>query len=423
VVHIALFTILGAGLTITALLLLGRRWVLGSRVPGPPASLPPVSILKPLKGRDENLAGNLESAYRQDYPDFEILFAAREVDDPALPVARDVAARFPRIRTRIVAGGAEVGLNPKVNNLALALGEARNEILLVSDSNVRLPPDHLRHVVSLLAEPGVGLVSAPVAAHGGSGTGGALESFHLNTFVLSGVAATDRVLRLPCVMGKSMLLRREHLDAMGGFPFLGRFLAEDQVSGEEIRRMGLRTRLCPVPVTNVIGRLSFREFVGRHLRWARIRRRMCPAGYAAEILANPVFLGAVGAAVAGTAVAALAAAGMLLVVAALGARAERALGVRRPLWLYPPLELARSLATGLLHFVPFFSSRVTWRGNTFRLGPGTLVTCKLFGDPALGPPSVPRPRVPRLPVVRAGGGALRRAGRGSRRGAATRSAG
>jgi ceramide glucosyltransferase len=381
--------------------------------------------LKPLKGPDENLAGNLESVYRQDYPEFEVVFAARDPDDLAIPVARSVAARFPGIRTRIVVSAAEVGRNPKVNNLANALPVARHECLLISDSNVRLPPDHLRHVVSLLAQPGVGLVSAPVAAHGGSGMGGVLETYHLNTFVLSGVAATDRVLRLPCVMGKSMLLRRKHLRKMGGFPFLGRFLAEDQVSGEEVRRMGLATRLCPVPVANVIGRLSFAEFAGRHLRWARIRRRMCPAGYAGEVLANPVFLAVAGALTLGTGPAVLAAAGILLLSAALGARAERALGIRRPLWLYPALELARSLATGLLHVVPFFSTRVTWRGNRFRLGPrtelgdvGNLSTFRARPRRSLAPDPA------RLPAGRAGGGRPPRRGRrGPRRGAVTGLAG
>jgi ceramide glucosyltransferase len=231
--------------------------------------------------------------------------------------------------------------------------------------------------------------------------GGALESYHLNTFVLSGVAATDRVLRLPCVMGKSMLLRREHLRAMGGFAFLGRFLAEDQVSGEEIRRMGLRTRLCPVPVANVLGRLTFREFVGRHLRWARIRRRMCPAGYAGEILANPVFLAVLGALVAGSLPAVLAAAALLFLSAGLGARAERALGIRRPLLVYPALELARSLATGLLHVVPFLSSRVTWRGNRFHLGPRTeLGDVRTFSLFRTSPPLHGPDRLPRHPAAR-----------------------
>ncbi|MCU0724918.1 MAG: ceramide glucosyltransferase [Planctomycetes bacterium] len=400
-IQIMLTSILGVGLVILGLLWFGRRRVLDAAVPVPPEPLPRVSILKPLKGRDENLAGNLESAYRQDYPDFEVICAVRDEHDPAIAVVRAVASRHPGVRTRLVVSAVEVGRNPKVNNLANALEEARNDLLLISDSNVRLPPDHLRHVVSLLIEPGVGLVSAPVTANGGSGVGGALESYHLNTFVLSGVAATDRVLRLPCVMGKSMLLRREHLRAMGGFAFLGRFLAEDQVSGEEIRRMGLRTRLCPVPVANVLGRLTFREFVGRHLRWARIRRRMCPAGYAGEILANPVFLAVLGALVAGSLPAVLAAAALLFLSAGLGARAERALGIRRPLLVYPALELARSLATGLLHVVPFLSSRVTWRGNRFHLGPRTeLGDVRTFSLFRTSPPLHGPDRLPRHPAAR-----------------------
>jgi ceramide glucosyltransferase len=375
-----------AGLTVLGLLLslvmLAAQWRQQAAAPPPaPAAWPPVSILKPLKGVDADLEGNLESFFRLEYPTYELVFGVADPGDPALAVARRVAARHPRVAARFATGGPEVGFNPKVNNLAGILPHARYQLLLISDSNIAVVPSMLQHMVRRLEQDGVGLVTSFIRGSGGRGLGGALESFQLNTFVLGGVAAVSGLFGRVCAVGKSMLLRRADLERIGGLAELGRYLAEDQICGELIRGLGQDVVVCPEPIDNVLGHLSLRSFVGRHLRWARIRRRIAPAGYAGELLTNPLPPAIALLAVApGLGAASL----LLLTVATLAATAtagERRLGVRRPLLHYPPLAVLRALLVAVLWPVPIISSTVSWRGRSFRIGSRTLL---LPDEPWLG---------------------------------------
>src|SRR5262245_29339012 len=156
-----------------------QRSILRSQVPPAPRCSPPVSILKPLRGLDDGLEENLRSFFTLDYSRYEIVFAAGDGADPALEVARRVSAGYPRIPCRVVADSTTVGVNPKVNNLANAALRAAHEVLLISDSNVRAAPDHLRVLVSHLESPGVGLVSSTFRATGEGGVGGRLERVQL----------------------------------------------------------------------------------------------------------------------------------------------------------------------------------------------------------------------------------------------------
>lgn len=336
---------------------------------------PPVSILKPLKGVDADLETNLESFFDLDYPDYELVFGVQDPSDPALDVALRVADRHPGVAVRFVAGGPDIGLNRKVNNLANILPQARHEHLLISDSNVMVMPDMLSDMMTQLSQPNVGLVTSFIRGTGGKGLGGALESLQLNTWVMGGVAAASGFGRV-CAVGKSMLLRRADLERIGGFGRLGRFLAEDQVCGEEIDAIGLKVVVCPRPVDNVLGRLSVRSFAGRHLRWARIRRRINPIAYAGEILTNPVPPALALLLVAPGAVSIAIAAVTVLLLSTVAFESERVLGVRRRALVYPPLEILRGLAVGALWPVPFLSSSVAWRGTRYRVGHRTLLVPK-----------------------------------------------
>jgi ceramide glucosyltransferase len=385
-----LLAIVAPGLMLLALMaLMQARQLRDAGVP-PESPLPPVSILKPMKGAEPALEENLESFFRLDYPEYEVLFGVDDPGDPALAVARAVAARHPEVPCRLIADRRTVSFNPKVNNLANIALHARHEVLWISDSNTRVAAGTLRELASRLERPGVGLVSSPFRGTGVAGVGGALESLQLNTFVMGGVAAMHRLFGGVCVVGKSMILRRSTLAAIGGFPFLGRFLAEDQVSGEEVARLGLRVDVAALPVDNVLGRLSLESFLARHLRWARIRRRMNLAGYFGELMLNPVFLAVCGALALHDGASTAAAAAVVLLKSGVDAAAERAAGVRRPLPLYPALSLAKDLLVGAAWVVPFASSTVTWRGNRFRIGPRTLLSRDGGGAGALtlGPASV-----------------------------------
>jgi ceramide glucosyltransferase len=362
----------GTGAVLLLVQALARRRVLRGRPPGASAPLPPVSVLKPLCGADAGLEENLRSIFRQDYPDYEVVLGAADPRDPALDIARRVAAEFPGVRATILADRDAVGPNPKVANLANLLRRARHWLLLVSDSNVRVRPDHLRILAAHRARAGAGLVWSLFRATGASGLGGALESLQLNGYVSGGVSALAALGRACCV-GKAMLLDRGDLERVGGFSFLSRFLAEDQVCAEELAAKGRPVVLSGDVIDNVLGRRSLRDFAARHLRWAKIRRCVSLPGYLGEALLNPVFLGAAGALAFRTPASAAVAAGLLALQSAADLAAERALGVRRPLWQYPFLELALAALRGVLWFLPLLSRSLAWRGHEIEIGPRSRI--------------------------------------------------
>jgi ceramide glucosyltransferase len=176
-----------------------------------------------------------------------------------------------------------------------------------------------------------------------------------------------------CAVGKSMLFRRSDLDRIGGFAELGRYLAEDQVCGELMLGLGREVLVCTRPVDNVLGRVSVREFVGRHLRWARIRRHISLPGYAAELLTNPIPLAIVFLAIEPGRLSAALAACAAIISLGVALASERLLGVRRQILHYPFLVIFRSLLVAAVWPVPFFSNSVEWRGREYHIGPRTLL--------------------------------------------------
>ncbi|MCE9635695.1 MAG: ceramide glucosyltransferase [Planctomycetes bacterium] len=358
---------------VPAVLVLAQRAMLGREPVPRRGPAPAVSVLKPLRGVDAALESNLTTLFRQEFAEYEVLLGAADADDPSLDVARRVAAAHPHVPSRVIADARKVGRNPKVNNLANLARHARHEVLVVSDSNVSVAPDYLARLVARLEEPGVGLVTSPIRARPNRSLGASLESLQLNTYVMGGVGALTLWFNGVCCVGKSMAFRRRDLEAIGGFHFLGRHLAEDQVSGEELKRAGHVVTVESAPVDNVLGELGVRDFCARHLRWARIRRWMAPAAYAGEILSNPVAAAIVAFAVLPSATAACIAASIVAFRSACDASMEARLGIRRAVIAYPALLLLKESLTLALWPVPFVSRAVSWRGNRFLLGPRSVL--------------------------------------------------
>jgi len=360
--------LVAAGLLLALLMAIAQRRLHRATPPPAPRFLPGVSILKPLKGVDAHLRENLQSIFRLDYPEYEVILGTEDPADPALAVARSVASEHPGVPAVVVANPGIVGFNPKVNNLANLVGLARYPTLLISDSNVRVPPEHLKDLAAHRALAGGGLVWALFRGTHARGLGGALESLQLNVAVMGGVSGLMHMLKIPCAVGKSMLVDREDLEGIGGFPFLGRFLAEDHVCAEELAARGRPVVVAGCLIDNVLGRRTLREFAARHLRWARVRRHVSLPCYLVEVVLNPSFLALLSLLICRTAEAALVAGTALVGMSAIAWWAERDLGVQRAWWLYPLLELGLCATKGILWFVPFFSRTVVWRGHSLALG-------------------------------------------------------
>jgi ceramide glucosyltransferase len=368
--------IVALGLLFALLMALAQRGALRAPAPPAPPLYPPVSILKPLKGADADLKENLRSIFRLDYPDYEVILGTEEAHDPALALAQRVAAEFPHVRSTILCSNVAIGFNPKVNNLSNLVKRASHPLLLISDSNIRVPADYLKDLVAHRERAGGGLVWSLFRGVNGCGVGGMLEALQLNVAVMGGVSALMRLLRIPCAVGKSMLLHRDELDSIGGFPFLSQFLAEDQVCAEELARSGRPVVVTGHLIDNVLGRRTYRDFASRHLRWARLRRRVNLPGFLGEALLNPVFLAFVSMAALRTLDSALVAALSLAAMTVVNASTERLLGIRRSAWAYPLLELALSSSRGVLWFVALASGTVNWRGNLLALGPRSRIELK-----------------------------------------------
>jgi ceramide glucosyltransferase len=254
-------------------------------------SLPPVSILKPLKGDEDRLAENLRSFFAQEYPGgFEIVFATTEPDDAALPVARRVAAEFPHVPVRFAHSDAQFGLNPKVCNLHGAMRAASHDLVLQSDANVRARPDYLQRVVSELLAKKASLLSSIVVGVEESSLGGAMENLQLTGMIAPSVCFALYYFRTTCVIGKSMLLRRSELAEMGGLEGVKDLLAEDFMLGRAFELAGRTVILSTTVAENVNTDPSIERFMARHTRWLKMRAVIHVPAFIADLLANPVGL-------------------------------------------------------------------------------------------------------------------------------------
>lgn len=331
-------------------------------------ALPPLSVLKPLRGLDEGLRENLLAICQSDYPAFEVLLCAAHPSDPALAVAREVQAACPSRRIQVLVGDVGTGQNPKIRLLRRMLAAAENDWLLVSDSNVRPERDYLRALMATQNETGAALVHSLLQGVGGRGLGARLQNLQMNSWMASSVAFADAG-HHAAVIGKSMLLSRRALAEVGGFEGVQDVLAEDYVLGARFAAHGHRVALSPHLVPVVGGPMGVGAFLDRQLRWAQLRRRVTAPLFLGELFVHPlpffVALAYVGSAEHWV----LAAAGMSVkwaLDAASYARLERD-GRYLTLLLLP----LKDLMAPFIWLVAAFRTRVSWRGQHLRVGAGT----------------------------------------------------
>lgn len=343
------------------------------RRPSGAHACPPISILKPLKGGDDDLYENLASFARQSYPRFQIVLGAEDPADAALDVARCLQRDHPHVDIAVVAGAEPFGLNPKVTNLASLSRRAHCGTWLVSDSNVRVRPGYLRALAGRLGDPNVGMVTSIFAGTGEASLGALLENLQINSFIAAGMCGAELLTPAACVVGKSMLFRRRDLERVGGWAAVKDILAEDYFLGRRFTRAGMRVVTSPHVIETVNRSWTLDRFLNRHLRWAQIRRRGARWAFAGEPLLNPVLWSALALAAGFPLVAASATvlkiASDALLAHRLGRRSYR---LRDLAWI--PVK---DLVIAGLWAVAAFRRRVWWRGNLRRIGAGT----RLLGEP------------------------------------------
>ncbi|MGP8244741.1 MAG: bacteriohopanetetrol glucosamine biosynthesis glycosyltransferase HpnI [Bryobacteraceae bacterium] len=338
------------------------RWSRSSPPRGP-ASCPPVSILKPAHGRDPRFWGAIRSHAEQQYPEFEILFGVTDAADPSLVDIRRLEREYPnlRIRTHVVTTTAP---NAKAGVLAELARQARYPVLLVNDSDIRVPPGYLAGVTAPLADPGVGLVTCLYRAAAESWPARA-EALGIATEFAPSVLVARLLGVAEFALGSTMVFRSSTLAEIGGFEAIFDYLADDYQLGCRIHQRGYRIRFAPVVVETNLGGSGWAEVWRHQLRWSRTIRVSRPSGYFGYAVTHATLWAAVALAAGHWPIALLA---MSLRLGAGVWTGAGILGDRKTapdVWLIP----LRDLAGFAVWLAGLSGNTVDWRGQKLRLLP------------------------------------------------------
>jgi ceramide glucosyltransferase len=340
--------------------------------------LPPVSVLKPVHGLEAQLEKNIESFFRQDYPEYEILFAADEEDDPALAVVREVCARYPHIQTRILVTGTPWP-NPVVYAFHCMAEAAAHEILVTTDSDVEVDSSYLRKIVPPLLDPKVGMVTCVYRGKNAAGFFSGLTAIGMSVEMTAGVLVANLLEGMRFGLGPTTVVRKDSLASIGGYTRLKDYIAYDFAIGNLIAKAGYDVILSGHVIDHVVNQKSFRGMWQNQLRWAQTTRYSRPLGHFGSGLIFAVPYGLLG----------LFAAGLLghwrigillLAAAVINRLAEAWLvgwtvvrdpQIRRAPWLYP----LRDLLGFAVWFASYLNLRYVWRDSRFELN-GTRIALR-----------------------------------------------
>ncbi len=347
------------------LVVLAARKYLSVRPPDAPGEIP-LSVLKPLAGLDEGLESNLRTIFEQDYRSYELLFAVRTEADPAVPVVRRLQAEYPHVPSRLLLVGEPPYANAKVWSLEQMTAAAAHEVLVMSDSDIRVAPGFLGAQAAEFSDPKVGVSSCPYRAVPGQGSfASELEAIGMNTEFLSTALVARMIEGMKFALGPTLTARKQVIADVGGWPHLAEFLAEDFVIGNSAAEKGWTVLFSSYVVEHHIGSQPWSKNVGHRLRWNRSTRRSRPDGYVGQLFTNPLPLVllmlaarpewwpvAVGVALART----------LAAVATAGSVLHDPLTARR--WYLVPVQDLLSFAFWV---AGFFGNTIHWRGREYEL--------------------------------------------------------
>ena len=358
---ILLFLVAGA-LVYSLLSVVAAIRYLAASAPNDAADHEPISVLKPLAGLDEGLEENLRGFFEQDYPHFELLFAVRQETDPCVALVRRLCAEHAHIPSRLILTGEPPYPHAKVYSLARMLAETRHDLVVMSDSDIRVTPDFLRHVAAEFADGATALATCPYRALPGRSFWSRLEAAGMNTTFWQGVLTARMIDGMKFAVGPTTVARRKAIDAIGGIERVKNYLAEDFELGKLIAEAGFRVILSSYVVEHRIGSESRAANFTHRIRWARTSRRSRPWGYFGQLFTYPLPLALllVGAMpqwwplLASTAVIRYASA-LFVSQVVLGARLN---------WALLPLDDVLGFAFWI---AGFFGNSITWRGRTYRL--------------------------------------------------------
>lgn len=347
------------------------------RLRGAPAYIQPLSVLKAVHGLEPNLEENLESFFRQDYPAFELLFCARESSDPALQVAQRLAEKYPNVRTRILTCGQPPWTNAKLYSLERMRKESSHELLVISDSDVRVTPDYLREITRPFANPKVGMTTCMFRGVPAGGFWTELEALSYSVEMTAGVLVADMLEGMKFALGPTMVVRRECVEALGGFGFMADYCADDYILGNRISESGMEVVLSHYAIDHMVFHHSFLASMRHQVRWMRSTRFSRPKGHLGTVLTFAMPFGVLGF-FAGIVSGHVLLGAALLVAAFLNRMIQSIVAgymvvhdtaALTRCWLYP----LRDLMGAFLWLGSYLSAKIVWRGEVYRLAEGGLM--------------------------------------------------
>ncbi len=334
---------------------------------------PSVSLYKPLHGLDFELEANLNSFCAQDYPDFEVIFGVSSEDDPAIPIVRAVIAAHPGLQMHLVIDDTINGSNPKVSNLINMERAATNDILIISDSDMRVAPDYIRKVVSSFKSEKTGVVTCLYKGTPAPGLASQLGAMFINQWFAPSALIPATFGKMTNCFGATMAIRRETLAEIGGLKALVSNLADDHIMGQRALALGYDICLAPAVVENIVEEQDVKGLIHHELRWARTIRSVAPMGFAATFLTDTLPLGMIVSLLllAAGREWAWALAPLSLAVAARLVLHASTIGVfssRSPsdLWIFP----VRDLLSFFVRLICYTGKTVSWRSSHLSVGTG-----------------------------------------------------
>jgi ceramide glucosyltransferase len=290
----AAWCLLLLGLNFFAMTVTARKCRARDRSLPAPASAPPVSLVRPLRGIEAFSEETLRASFQLDYPDYEVVLCVQAPHDPVIPLVQKVIAEHPSIPARLLIGDDYVSANPKLNNCVKGWDAAKHRHVILSDSNALPPRDYIQTMLAAFEDEETAMtVSMPIGSRP-HGFWALVECAILNTFQARWQYGAEAV-GIGFAQGKNMMWRREVLDRAGGIRALASDIAEDAASTKIIRAQGMKIRLVDMPFEQPLGPRKAHEVYSRHVRWSRLRRVTFPGYFIPEFQNGafmPVLLGA-----------------------------------------------------------------------------------------------------------------------------------
>jgi ceramide glucosyltransferase len=346
----------------------------GKEKPRKPRVMPPASILKPVRGLDVEAHENFTSFCRLDYPEYELIFAVADADDPAIPVIEKLQGDFPDRSIRLVTNVPRLGANEKINNLCRLVREAKYDLVVMADSDVRVESDYLQDVVAPFEDPTVGAVTAFYRVVGGANLALCLERLESFDSAASALIARRLEGKMQFAFGWTMATTKNRLREIGGWEAMADYHSDDFELGSRIARHGYRVELMRRPVSVVSPRKKLQEFLAHQLRWSIGLRNVRPVAYAGMIFTHglPWAIVAAFAARSHDIEVAYLLTYLVLRLGTAWTAGVRGLGdstMAKRLWLLPLYDALNfgSWVAGL------FLNKIVWRGLTYRVRNGQLV--------------------------------------------------